>query len=315
VGSSTPGKPVVSVSLMELAGPSRPLVVFVEGEPSSSRFHRFDPVAARWSSLLPSCSSPVTRLNFRAFPNRPVHTIGGDHMTQPPTPSLLLQSVTPPKPDDRSLPPLMGFARLSTDLLFLRPLPQRPRSLLRQPATKPTTRSALVVSHHFDGFLRKTAVSLLRLTASPRFATFHRWSSPIDPRASRGAFSIASPQRVFTPLEGFSSSAAAPCHHGRCLLGLALPRRALCLDTRPVSELRSQHTHRGQAGLQGFAPLTSLYRYQAVSSLYSGLSFHGLCSPSRSHTLRSRSVSREDQQSFRPCDLESLSPPASWLIE
>lgn len=124
-------------------------------------------------------------------------------MKQPPTPSLLLQSVTLPEPDDRSLPPLMGFARLSTDIPFSRPLPQQPRSLLRQPATKPTTRSALVVSHHFDGFLRETAVSLLHLTASQRFAAFHRRSSPSDPRVFRGACSVASPQRVSHPSKDF----------------------------------------------------------------------------------------------------------------
>jgi len=31
-----------------------------------------------------------------------------------------------------------------------------------------------------------------------------------------------SPQRLFTPLEGFPSSAAVPCHHGRCLLDVPL---------------------------------------------------------------------------------------------
>jgi hypothetical protein len=37
-----------------------------------------------------------------------------------------------------------------------------------------------------------------------------------------GAGPNSSPQCFFTPLEGFPSSAAVPCHHGRCLLDVPL---------------------------------------------------------------------------------------------
>jgi len=65
------------------------------------------------------------------------------------------------------------------------------RSCLWQSATKPTTRSVLVVSHHFDGLLRERAVSLLRLTTSQGFATFRQSGlqnnqpKPVDGRSER----------------------------------------------------------------------------------------------------------------------------------
>jgi hypothetical protein len=114
-------------------------------------------------------------------------------------------------------------AASAADISHLASTPPDPRVRLRLPATTPTTCSALVVSHHLDGLLRERAVSLLRLTAGQRFTAFPaRSSSATPPKRSQWSGSELFPQRVFTPLEGFPSSAAVPCHHGRCLLDVPL---------------------------------------------------------------------------------------------
>jgi len=57
-----------------------------------------------------------------------------------------------------------------------------------------------VVSHHLDGFLRERAVSLLRLTAGQRFATFPASPVPNPPPKCRVLAQAGhSPQRVSHP--------------------------------------------------------------------------------------------------------------------
>jgi hypothetical protein len=128
-------------------------------------------------------------------------------MAQPSTPSSLLQSVTPPElaPWGRrcrrsSVPPLMGFAfaPLPTSLCS-RPLPPDPKIKLRRPTSTPTACSALMVSHHHDGFLRERAVSLLRLTAGLRFAAFPSSPSTSTAEAADPERFSTSPQRVSHP--------------------------------------------------------------------------------------------------------------------
>jgi hypothetical protein len=64
--------------------------------------------------------------------------------------------------------------------------------------------------------------------------------------------------------------------------------------------------------LQGFAPPTSPYCCGIVANTHSSLSFHGLCSPSRSPTIRFRPTTGKDRRAFagRP---RNDSRAASWL--
>jgi len=67
-------------------------------------------------------------------------------------------------------------------------------------------------------------MSLLHLTTSQRFATFPRRRFPNHHRSDPPGTLRRFPAARFTPLEGFHSSAAAPCHHGRCPPGVLLAR-------------------------------------------------------------------------------------------
>jgi len=91
-------------------------------------------------------------------------------------------------------------------------------------------RSALVVSHHLDGFLHshgcRLVASCYRSWGSPAFPagrfrvpTIHRSGLPRPGRAP------AIPAARFGPSEEFPSSAAAPHRCGRCLLAVGYPPR------------------------------------------------------------------------------------------
>jgi len=158
-------------------------------------------------------------------------------MVRPSTSSLLLQSVTPP------VAGLSKKTRLSWDSLrppadisLARVHSHRVRRLgfgHRFPHRR--SRSALVVSHHFDSFLRERAVSLLHLTTSQRFATFPRREFPNRHRSDLPGTLRRFPAARFTPLEGFPSSAAAPCHHGRCPLGVLLTLCAIAASEETLT--------------------------------------------------------------------------------
>jgi hypothetical protein len=82
-------------------------------------------------------------------------------------------------------PPLMGFASPPRRHLSARVHSRQTRESdfgIRPP--RPSACSALVVSHHLDGFLRERAMSLLHLIASLRFAAF---PPPGDPNRCRNS--------------------------------------------------------------------------------------------------------------------------------
>lgn len=94
----------------------------------------------------------------------------------------------------------MGFASPPRRHLFTRVHSHQNRNPgfgLRLPHRK--SRSALVVSHHPDGFLREQAVSLLRLTAGLRFAAFPLRSPQSTDRSRLNGHRRDSPQRVSHP--------------------------------------------------------------------------------------------------------------------
>jgi hypothetical protein len=87
----------------------------------------------------------------------------------------------------------------------------------------PTSRSALAVSHDFDGLLRTGAVGLLRPTSGSRFAAFPVSSPTIasDKPKHRGDQNHVSQQRGSHPSKGSPRLAAVPYHYGRCPLVVA----------------------------------------------------------------------------------------------
>jgi hypothetical protein len=180
-------------------------------------------------------------------------------LVRPSAPSLLLQSVTPPELAvwgrhrcRSSLPPLMGFASPPRRHLSTRVHSHQTRkSGFGQRLPHRQSRSAPVVSHHLDGFLRERAVSLLRLTAGLRFAAFpHRSPRRIepkpDPRTPRSF-----PATRFTPLEGFPSPAAAPCHHGRCPLDVPLTHFCSRSAEAPQSQVPPSPAPKSRYGRPG----------------------------------------------------------------
>jgi hypothetical protein len=143
-------------------------------------------------------------------------------VVQPPAPWTLLQSVSPPRLAPSRWPPLLGFASPPSRHLLTRvhshPI-LGPGFGHRLPHRQ--SRSALVVSHHLDGFLREQAVSLLHLTTSQRFTAFHPPRPPRPVPEHRPGRAMVTPRSATTPLEEYPSSAAVPCHHGRCPPGVA----------------------------------------------------------------------------------------------
>ena len=81
-----------------------------------------------------------------------------------------------------------------------------------------TSRSALVVLHHFDGLLRCDSAGLLHPAAGHgvrRVSRFMRRSGEPVGQHSR------SPHRGFGPSEEYHPSTAVPRHRGRCPLGVS----------------------------------------------------------------------------------------------
>lgn len=118
----------------------------------------------------------------------------------------------------------------------------RPGSVPRQPASESC--SALVVSHHLGGFLRSGGRGLVasrcQSWGSPRFLTSGSWSgpAPVRDRHPVGRSADAFPATLFTPLEEFHSTAAAPRHRGRCPLAVpSCPARPVRSAPLPESTL------------------------------------------------------------------------------
>jgi hypothetical protein len=106
-------------------------------------------------------------------------------MIRPSSSSLLLQRCSAPRWFPRE-PPLIGFASPPRRHHSFASTPVRAKAL---PSASQhhagRSRSALVVSHHFDGLLRNRGVGLLHPTASQRFAPFPPGPDPISHRSVR----------------------------------------------------------------------------------------------------------------------------------
>jgi hypothetical protein len=102
-------------------------------------------------------------------------------------------------------PPLMRFARPSTDVpACVHSREQAPFG----PALRPAgSRSALVVSHHLDGFLRTRAAGLLHPAAGLGFTAFRSASEPVPPDTAEAEVGTVAdlssplPAARFTPFE------------------------------------------------------------------------------------------------------------------
>lgn len=126
------------------------------------------------------------------------------------------------------------------------PLPEEPRFFLRQCATKRTTRSVLAVSHHLDSLLHTPLVGLLHPTTGRRSDSFPSAAPARCVRRLNADCLLCSPNRSFTPLEEFPSSAAALCLHSRCLLAVFTGCHSLLLaeahNTRSLSVSRDRES-------------------------------------------------------------------------
>jgi hypothetical protein len=125
-----------------------------------------------------------------------------------------------------------------------RPLPRAEAPFGSTPPSA-DSRSALVVSHHHDGFLRAEVTGLLHPATCQGFAAFRACRFPAPPEGGSARRS-ALPATRFTPFEDFPSPAAVPHHCGRCLpvvtvLPGAVPDRGRCPCRSPRAEARDVH--------------------------------------------------------------------------
>jgi len=215
---------------MELAGPSRPSVVSRRTSPSSS-VPASDTVATRWSSSLPSWPSPVARLTCRAFPCRPYQTNRGRSVGP-----ALYTFASPSECDSSragcleptSLPVMTASSHgirvaPSPTSLYSRPLPPSPKEWLRPAATTPP----VPFRPRGSSPPRRFPPRASRESVAPHSRPEVRCVSLPRPPNHQPKPTIRTPRDLpatrFTPLEGFPSPAAAPCHHGRCPLDVAAP--------------------------------------------------------------------------------------------
>jgi len=99
------------------------------------------------------------------------------------------------------------------------------RSLRRTDGASRQSRSALVVSHHLDGFLRAKGCGFVAPRCQPGVRRVSCLPPPASPEGDkRGSGTV--PATRFTPFEEFPSSAAVPHHCGRCLLAVTVRRSA-----------------------------------------------------------------------------------------
>jgi len=160
-----------------------------------------------------------------------------------------------------------------------------PGSVPRQPASE--SRSALVVSHHLGGFLRSKGRGLVasrcQSWGSPRFlpsgSRSDRAHVPKD-RALPAGVPMHSPRRLFTPLEEFHPTAAAPRHRGRC--PLAVRRRpSRPLVPAPLPEMTLGAPRIGASASRLCSAVESVTPLQPLPAGGRPI-LPGLCSPSRS---------------------------------
>ena len=148
------------------------------------------------------------------------------------------RNATPTSPMGSWLPRLgitsPGCILPSTDILSVRPLPETEASF-GSTALPAKSRSALVVSHHLDGFLRTMSHGLVASRCQPwgstRFAQLSSQSpegpSQLEPPSSH---------RSLTPFEEFPSLSSR--------VASLRPLHLLPLATRPVPRPRPRHATR-----------------------------------------------------------------------
>jgi hypothetical protein len=277
------------------------------------------PLHPRWTPLvglrgLPSCPSPSPAGAPRSSSDR--GACGSFRTSQPP-PHLSFTCLVWTEPE--------RLAALTSRFVLCAPLPTSPR-----PSADPVhrwtfgasppgfgSRSALVVSHHLDGFLRSAVPGMLQPVPDLGFAGLHRGrSSTAEAVSDRVPDSL----RRAHPTKACSSPVAVPHHCGRSppavpesrdrsratlrltearstrwhsapdLPPLRLPIRARRSPACLSSKLRSAP----RAGrLQGLAPPTSPWHPVPLPAS-DARSFHGFPSPSRPASRRGNLGSRPD---------------------
>jgi hypothetical protein len=143
-------------------------------------------------------------------------------------------------------PPLMRFkCRPPAGVPPTRPLPRAEAPFGSTPPSA-DSRSALVVSHHHDGFLRAEVTGLLHPATCQGFAAFCACRFPAPPEGGADRRS-ALPATRFTPFEDFPSPAAVPHHCGRCLPAVTVLPGAV--PDRGRFPCRSPHAEAGDVHL------------------------------------------------------------------
>jgi hypothetical protein len=174
-------------------------------------------VAARSSSLLPSCSLPLP-VELQGLPaNSPPLTRNRVNRSVPRALALAFRAPPPNGSDSRQrashgIRPL-GVPRFRLDPAC--PLPGA-KAPFGDGLRHPPSRSALVVLHHLDGFLQDGLPSLLHLGTGRGSPCFHL-THPVTRSGSCVLIAL-------TPLEEFPSPVAVPHHCGRCLLAVHATR-------------------------------------------------------------------------------------------
>jgi hypothetical protein len=142
-------------------------------------------------------------------------------------------------------PPLMGFeCRPPAGIPPTCPLPGTEAPFGPTPPSA-DSRSALVVSHHHDGFLHAEVAGLLHPATCQGFAAFRACRFPAPPEGGAARRS-ALPATRFTPFEEFPSPAAVLHHCSRCLPAVTVlpgagPDRGRCRCRSPRAEARDVH--------------------------------------------------------------------------
>jgi hypothetical protein len=148
--------------------------------------------------------------------------------------------------------------------------------------------SDLAGSHSLAGFLRlgtcRLVASCCRSWGSMRFCRVHSGGAGPESPPIAGRVPYRSPHggflaSRFIPPEGVPLSAAASCHHDRCLLGLFVHRRSATFAPAPFPAPSFQ-SYRWDAVPRGLSPRRGPYLRSPCSDVRRPL-LPGPCSPSR----------------------------------
>jgi hypothetical protein len=138
------------------------------------------------------------------------------------------------------VPPLLGFeCRPPAGIPPARPLPGAEAPFGPTPPSA-DSRSALVVSHHLDGFLRTRVTGLLHPATSQGFAAFPAVRLPVPPESS-AVHRVLSPRRVSHPSK--SSPHQQPYYITAAVAFLPLPSCPARVPTE-IGVLADRHAPR-----------------------------------------------------------------------